>query len=68
MVTSRNIIQVTPGTRKPLQGTADNNKLAPRFERKTATKQEHFLYDGEDCESEELPDGFTKIRIVDLLI
>jgi len=59
---NRKSTQLTPGNRKPMQGTAGNSQLGPRFERKAVTKHEHFFYDGEDCESEELPDGFTKIR------
>jgi len=37
--------------------------LAPRFERKAAAaEQKHIYYEGEYCEAEELPNGFTKIR------
>jgi len=36
--------------------------LAPRFERKTATEQKQFYYEGDICEAEDLPNGFTKIR------
>eukprot|EP00092_Neocalanus_flemingeri_P014448 GFUD01015587.1.p1 GENE.GFUD01015587.1~~GFUD01015587.1.p1 ORF type:complete len:991 (+),score=328.13 GFUD01015587.1:343-3315(+) len=38
--------------------------LAPRFERKAAAEaeQKHIYYEGEFCEAEELPNGFTKIR------
>jgi hypothetical protein len=34
----------------------------PRFERKAAAEQKHIYYEGEYCEAEELPNGFTKIR------
>merc|ERR1719312_587187 len=37
------------------------SSLAPRFERKAA-EQKHIYYDGEICEAEDLPNGFTKIR------
>ena len=34
-----------------------------RFERKAAAaEQKHIYYEGEYCEAEELPNGFTKIR------
>jgi len=38
--------------------------VAPRFERKAAAtaEQKHIYYEGEYCEAEELPNGFTKIR------
>jgi hypothetical protein len=43
--------------------------LAPRFERKAAAEAEkqHFYYEGEFCEAEDLPNGFTKIRNVNLV-
>jgi len=37
------------------------SSVAPRFERKAA-EQKHIYYDGEICEAEDLPNGFTKIR------
>jgi len=37
------------------------NSVAPRFERKAA-EQKHIYYEGEICEAEDLPNGFTKIR------
>merc|ERR1711892_851130 len=40
------------------------SSLAPRFERKSAAavEQKHIYYEGEFCEAEDLPNGFTKIR------
>jgi hypothetical protein len=40
------------------------SSLAPRFERKAAAEaeQKHIYYEGEFCEAEDLPNGFTKIR------
>ena len=38
------------------------SSLAPRFEKKAAAEKKQFYYEGEICESEDLPDGFTKIR------
>ena len=40
------------------------SSLAPRFERKAAAEaeQKHIYYEGEICEAEDLPNGFTKIR------
>jgi hypothetical protein len=40
------------------------SSLAPRFERKAAAEAEkkHIYYEGEICEAEDLPNGFTKIR------
>jgi len=40
------------------------SSLAPRFERRAAAEadQKHIYYEGELCEAEELPNGFTKIR------
>ena len=45
-------------------GGARRSSLAPRFERKAAAEAEkkHFYYEGEFCEAEDLPNGFTKIR------
>ena len=42
---------------------------APRFERKAATEAENkqILYEGDNCEAEDLPNGFTKIRNVNLV-
>jgi hypothetical protein len=42
------------------------SSLAPRFERKAAAEaeQKHIYYEGEFCEAEDLPNGFTKIRNV----
>lgn len=36
--------------------------LAPRFERKAFAEQKQFYHEGEICEAEDLPNGFTKIR------
>merc|ERR1712106_181837 len=41
------------------------SSLAPRFERKAvaaAAEQKQIYYEGEFCEAEDLPNGFTKIR------
>jgi len=40
------------------------SSVAPRFERKAAAEaeQRQVYYEGEICEAEELPNGFTKIR------
>merc|ERR1711892_1424098 len=40
------------------------SSLAPRFERKAAAaaEQNQIYYEGEFCEAEDLPNGFTKIR------
>ena len=52
---------------KPIKGTRRSSSqgwtssIAPRFERKAA-EQKHFYYEGEICEAEDLPNGFTKIR------
>ena len=45
------------------------SSLAPRFERKAATEAEHkqIFYEGKICEAEDLPNGFTKIRNVNLV-
>jgi len=45
-------------------GGTRRSSLAPRFERKAAAEAEkkHFDYEGELCEAEDLPNGFTKIR------
>ena len=45
------------------------SSLAPRFERKAAAEaeQKHIYYEGEFCEAEDLPNGFTKIRNVNLV-
>merc|ERR1712106_553713 len=33
-----------------------------RFERKAAAEQKQIYYEGEFCEAEDMPNGFTKIR------
>ena len=45
------------------------SSLAPRFERKAATEAKHkqIFYEGDICEAEDLPNGFTKIRSVNLV-
>ena len=56
------------GTRRSsVQGWTSS--LAPRFERKAAAEaeQKHIYYEGEICEAEDLPNGFTKIRSVNLV-
>ena len=52
------------GGRSSAQGWTSS--LAPRFERKAAAEaeQKHVYYEGEFCEAEDLPNGFTKIRNV----
>jgi len=51
------------GTRRS-SGQGWTSTLAPRFERRAAAEaeQKHIYYEGEFCEAEELPNGFTKIR------
>ena len=44
------------------------SSVAPRFERKAAAEQKHIYYEGEFCETEDLPNGFTKIRNGNLVI
>ena len=63
---------VVPGSgggtrRSSAQGWTSS--LAPRFERKAAAEaeQKHIYYEGEFCEAEDLPNGFTKIRSVNLV-
>ena len=53
------------GTRRS-SGQGWTSTLAPRFERRAAAEaeQKHIYYEGEFCEAEELPNGFTKIRCV----
>jgi len=47
---------------KPNSGNYNrSSSLAPRFERKSV-HEDNTYYDGEYCEEEHLPDGFTKIR------
>jgi hypothetical protein len=50
-------------------GGTRRSSLAPRFERKAAAEAEkkQFYYQGEFCEAEDLPNGFTKIRNVNLV-
>ena len=56
------------GTRRS-SAQAWTSSLAPRFERKAAAEaeQKHIYYEGEFCEAEDLPNGFTKIRSVNLV-
>ena len=60
------------GPRKT-SGQGWNSNLAPRFEKKVLpasasspeaddSQPQHIYYDGELCEAETLPNGFTKIR------
>ena len=63
---------VTNGDEGPASGGGNRrssaqgwtSSLAPRFERKAAAEaeQKHIYYEGEFCETEDLPNGFTKIR------
>jgi len=39
-----------------------NSTLPPRFERKTIQEKNLVYYDGQFCETEELPNGFVKVR------
>ena len=55
-------------------GSGRNTSLGPRFERRllpgsdisapcnAGSETKHVYYDGELCEAETLPNGFTKIR------
>ena len=58
--------QQKEASRRPSSQAWVNNNIAPRFERKAAVEAELsrncVYYDGELCEAEELPNGFTKIR------
>ena len=69
--------EVTKGKAGPASGGGTRrssaqgwtSSLAPRFERKAAAEaeQKHIYYEGEFCETEDLPNGFTKIRSVNLV-
>ena len=65
-----NLQQENPGeagvNAKPTRNWVSS--VAPRFERKAAAEaeQRQVYYEGEICEAEELPNGFTKIREEDL--
>ena len=58
-----------PASRRT-SGQGWSGAVAPRFERRMDAGQEtektgetkHIFYDGELCEAETLPNGFTKIR------
>ena len=52
------------GGTKRSSAQAWTSSLAPRLERKAAAEaeQKHIYYEGEFCEAEDLPNGFTKIR------
>jgi len=54
----------TSGRTSSNSGHGWTSSLAPRFERRAAAEaeQKHIYYEGEFCEAEELPNGFTKIR------
>jgi len=39
-----------------------HNGVAPRFERRSQAGNRQVYYDGEYCDAEEMPNGFTKIR------
>lgn len=39
-----------------------HNGVAPRFDRRSQGGQRQVYYDGEYCDAEEMPNGFTKIR------
>jgi hypothetical protein len=53
-----------PGSGGGTRRSSAQGSLAPRFERKAASKaeQKHIYYEGEICEAEDLPNGFTKKR------
>ena len=63
-VTKGEAVSASGGGTRRSSAQGWTSSLAPRFERKAAAEaeQKHIYYEGEFCEAEDLPNGFTKIR------
>ena len=68
-VTKGEAVPGTGGGARRSSGAGWTSSLAPRFERSAAAEaeQKHIYYEGEFCQAEDLPNGFTKIRNANLV-